>query len=82
MGELQAEFSPLWVRTFAGPIDTATLTSAIAWASEPRPSTCPMPPKFDWQHVGAETAAFYRRVIAGPAAYRATETVPARDRSL
>ena len=85
MGELQAEFSPLWVRTFSGPIDTATLTSAIDWASEPRPATCPMPAKFDWRHVGAETAAFYRRVIAGPAAYRATEateTVTAGDRSL
>jgi glycosyltransferase involved in cell wall biosynthesis len=82
MGELKSEFSETWVRTFPGEIDSATLETAIDWASEPRAAICQMPAQFDWLQIGHETAAFYRRVVAGSPAYESVSRVPAEDRSL
>jgi beta-1,4-mannosyltransferase len=82
MGELKSEFSDAWVRTFTVPLIAATLDSAVEWATQPRPSICPMPEKYGWPHIGLETAAFYKRVIAGQSKVCAVEHVTAQDRSL
>lgn len=71
MGELQAEFSDQWVRTFEGRIDATLLDSALDWALQTsRPAQCPIPEKFNWGQIGSATTQFYRRTI---------ESIAARD---
>jgi beta-1,4-mannosyltransferase len=64
MGELRSEFSDAWVRTYKGSLESSTLESALEWASQPRPEVCPMPEKYFWNHIGAETVRFYETVLS------------------
>lgn len=65
MGELKAEFGEEWVRTYRGELDSRTLEEALEWAGQPRPAVCPMPEKYEWSHIGAETVRFFERVRKG-----------------
>ncbi|MGC1383686.1 MAG: glycosyltransferase [Candidatus Acidiferrales bacterium] len=64
MGELKSEFSDSWVRTYQGSLDSAKLESALEWSLLPRPEVCPMPEKYNWNHIGAETLRFYEDVLS------------------
>jgi beta-1,4-mannosyltransferase len=63
MGDLRMDFGSQWVRTFAGDLDGTRLERALEWAFEARPALCPMPEKYDWPNIRAETVRFYRQVI-------------------
>jgi len=66
MGELKAEFSDRWVRTFSGELDGPKLESALDWAmNTARPAVTPMPEKYNWDRIGFETLQFYNRVVTG-----------------
>ena len=65
MGELREEFGDEWVRTFRGELDSTILEGALEWAAEPRPAVCPMPEKYNWDHVGSETVRFFEVVVSG-----------------
>ena len=65
MGELKADFSEMWVRTFRGELNESILEAALAWASQPRPSVCSMPERYDWAHIGSQTVEFYKKLISG-----------------
>ena len=64
MGDLSSDFGSAWVRTFSGDIDAKTLEDSLDWAAESRPPVCPMPDKYNWQSIRAETLRFYERVIS------------------
>ena len=66
MGDLKNDFGADWVRTFSGNLDSVELESALAWAGQPRSGICPMPEKYRWQSIRAETVRFYRRVVSIP----------------
>ncbi|HUO17275.1 MAG TPA: glycosyltransferase [Verrucomicrobiae bacterium] len=65
MGELKAEFGDAWVRTFRGEVDGSMLESGLEWAKQLRPAVCPMPEKYNWDHVGSETVRFFEVVVSG-----------------
>lgn len=65
MGDLRNDFGNEWVRTFGGTIDGGTLERGLEWAGQFRPPVCPMPDKYNWQSIGAETVRFYERVVSG-----------------
>jgi glycosyltransferase involved in cell wall biosynthesis len=64
MYDLQEDFGPGWVQTFSSDLDSASLEQALTWAAEPRPAICPMPDRYRWTSIRAETVRFYREVIA------------------
>lgn len=66
MGELKTEFSSSWVRTYRDALTPETLESALEWASLPRPAECPMPERYQWNHIGAEVFRFYKTVLSQP----------------
>lgn len=65
MGDLRNDFGGEWVQTFGGTIDGRTLEQGLEWAALPRPPECPMPDKYNWQRIGAETIEFYEHVVSG-----------------
>jgi glycosyltransferase involved in cell wall biosynthesis len=74
MGELKAEFTEQWVRTFKGEIDGPTIESGLNWGQESgRPAICPISEKYEWERIGSETVQFYKRVVNGTSS-KATKT--------
>ena len=63
MGDLKADFGADWVRTFSGNVESQELENALDWAAQPRPVVCPIPEKYRWDNIRAETVRFYRRVL-------------------
>jgi len=63
MSDLRNDFGGSWVRMYSGEIDAAKLTSALAWAAQPRPALCPMPTDYLWNTIRAQTLEFYREVL-------------------
>jgi beta-1,4-mannosyltransferase len=88
MGELKEIFGEEWVKTYRGELTSALLEEALHWAEEPRATVCRMPEKFEWSHIGADTARFFERVVAGkrgePASEKKAEErfLPARQAGL
>jgi beta-1,4-mannosyltransferase len=64
MGDLKADFGETWVRTFSGDLSKNILEGALDWAAQTRPSTCPMPAKYEWESIGRETVRFYEMVAS------------------
>jgi beta-1,4-mannosyltransferase len=62
MGDLREDFGPEWVRTFGGDIDAHTLEQALDWATESRSPICPMPERYRWANIRAETVRFYKQI--------------------
>jgi beta-1,4-mannosyltransferase len=73
MGELMEEFGADWVRTYRGELDSRTLEEALEWAAQPRTAVCPMPEKYEWGNIGAETVRFFERVVNGAAGETAAD---------
>lgn len=64
MGDLKNDFGADWVNTFSSDIHAAELERALEWAALPRSSTCPMPEKYRWKSIRAETIDLYQTVLA------------------
>jgi beta-1,4-mannosyltransferase len=64
MGDLKNDFGSDWVNTFSSNLDAAELEHALDWAALPRSPICPMPEKYRWKSIRAETARLYQLVIA------------------
>jgi beta-1,4-mannosyltransferase len=64
MNELAADFGPDWVRTYQEPLTTSILAEALDWAMAPRPETCPVPTRYEWESIRAETVRLYRQSMA------------------
>ena len=64
MGELRDDFGSDWVHTFSGKFDGGTLERSLEWSSQPRPRECPMPDKYNWESIRAQTVRFYRQVVS------------------
>jgi beta-1,4-mannosyltransferase len=65
MGDLKSDFGAEWVNTFSSDLDAAELERALEWAAIPRSPVCPMPERYRWKSIRAETVNLYRTVIAG-----------------
>jgi len=64
MGELQEEFGEDWVKTYRGELTAEILEESLEWGMQPRPAICPMPEKYDWASIGAETLRFFQQVAS------------------
>jgi beta-1,4-mannosyltransferase len=62
MCDLHSDFGDGWVRTFSGELDVATLEQASIWAAQHRAAICPIPAKYSWHHIAADTVGFYDHV--------------------
>ena len=64
MSELQSQFGPEWVTTYAGELGSDILVSALAWATaKPRPEPLRLQ-RLDWGHIAEQTLVAYRSIIA------------------
>jgi len=62
MCDLHSDFGDDWVRTFSGELEVAILEQASIWAAQQRAAICPIPAKYSWHHIAADTVGFYNHV--------------------
>jgi beta-1,4-mannosyltransferase len=67
LAELEALAGLAWVRTYAGPLTSDQIESALCWAVDTgRPSRAPLQ-SLDWDEIAAATLGAYQTVVAATA---------------